>query len=486
MTVCSRDAYTLDGHRENASEGIAMPAEPIRFPGEDASNEARRLIAEREPAAQRAFTPTLPVVERSEGVFLWTPEGKKLYDYTSGTLVSNLGHNNADWYRAVLKYMGWPASPPEGETFRATPLTSTHAVTVTETMAVRRLLDNLHAKPGGRRLEQVLWATTGSDAVQKALRAALAYDPKRDVILATRGGSHGNKGLAEAVSGDENGPNRDPRVRFVSFPREECLDITMRDSHFDPAPYRDELEKIKADLQGRGIACLITEPYLGVGSYHPPRAYLQTLQDFCRKNSIIFILNEAQSNFGRTGQMYAFRTYGLEPDIVILSHGLGNGIPVSCAAGRSDVFSALAPGEAADTFSANPVACAAVLATLDIFEQRNVLKYTRRASGVIEEGLLRLKEISFVKHVRGELGGMIWGLEIGGFGGKSPEEVANSCVTAAYQGDDKGRAVHLEGPLAGRMLRIAPPLIITEEEAHDSVDGLYACFKSLEGRLGAA
>lgn len=460
-----------------------MGVEPIRHPGEEQSNEARRIIAEREPAAQHAPTPTLPVIAKSAGVFHWTVEGRRMYDYTSGILVANLGHNPAEWHRAFMNYMGWSAPLREEESFQAIPMTSTQAVTPLEIQAVRRLLASLQSKPGGKRFEQILWSTTGSDAVQKALWAALAFSPGKEIILATRGGSHGSKGLAEAVSGDENGRNRDPRVRFISFPREECLDITMRDTAFDPSLYRDELEKLLPGADGRGIACLITEPYLGVGSFHPPRAYLQTLQQFCRKNDILFILNEAQSNFGRTGQMYAFRTYGIEPDILLLGHGLGNGIAVSCAVGRADIFAALAPGEGADTYSANPLSCAAVLATLDVFEGRNVLKYTRRASNIIEDGLLRLKEIPFVKHVRGELGGMIWGLEIDGFSGKSAEETANACVLAAYRGDEKGRAVHLAGPLDGKMIRIAPPLVITEEEARDSVEALYECFKGLERQL---
>jgi 4-aminobutyrate aminotransferase-like enzyme len=463
-----------------------MADHPPRLPDEEISNEARRIIAEKEPAAQRASTPVRLVIAKSAGVFHWTPEGRKLYDYTSGTLVANLGHNHAEWHRALMKYMGWNVTPSDEESFPATPLTATHAVTGIEAQAVRRLLANLHSKPGGKRLEQILWATTGTDAVHKALRAALAFDPRRDVILATRGGFHGHRGLAEAVSGDDNSPNRDPRVRFISFPREECLDITMRDSAFDPAPYRAEIEDVASTLVERQIACLITEPYLGAsGSYHPPRAYLQALQEFCRKNRILFILDEAQSNFGRTGQMYALRTYGIEPDILVLGNGLGNGIPVSCAVGRSEVLGALGPGQGADTFSANPLACAAVLATLDVFEGRNVLKYTRRASDVVEEGLLKLKEIPFVKHVRGELGGMIWGLEIGEFGGKPPTEVAYSCVAAAYRGDEKGRAVHLAAPLAGKMIRIAPPLVITEEEARESTEALYDCFKGLEKELSS-
>ena len=91
------------------------------------------------------------------------------------------------------------------------------------------------------------------------------------------------------------------------------------------------------------------------------------LQAFCRENDLVFILDEVQSNFGRTGDLFAYETYGLEPDIVVLGKGLGNGVPVAAAVGRADLFASLDYGEASDTWSANPLCCAAVLATLDEF-----------------------------------------------------------------------------------------------------------------------
>src|SRR5262249_17916819 len=147
----------------------------------------------------------------------------------------------------------------------------------------------------------------------------------------------------------------------------ECIDVSQRQQSFDPAPYRRELEALRHQF-GRRLAVLITEPYLGGGgSYHPPKAYLQLLQAFCRENDIVYILDEVQSNFGRTGELFAFETYGLEPDLVVLGKSLGNGLPLAAAVGRADVFAPLDYGEGSDTWSANPLCCAGVLATLDEF-----------------------------------------------------------------------------------------------------------------------
>ena len=197
----------------------------------------------------------------------------------------------------------------------------------------------------------------------------------------------------------------------------------------------------------------------------------------------MFILDEIQANFGRTGNMYAFETYGLEPDVVVLGKGLGNGVPAACAAGRAGIFGALGYGEASDTFSANPLGCAAVLATLDVFESQDVLGDARRPSAIVEDGLIALKELPFIAHVRGEKGGMVWGVEVTAFAGKTANEMANACVLSAYRGDEKGRAVHLMGPLAKHVLRIAPPLTMTEAEARDSVAALAACFANLRSQL---
>jgi 4-aminobutyrate aminotransferase/(S)-3-amino-2-methylpropionate transaminase len=450
-----------------------MPNVP-NHPDEPSSNAARTLVARYEPRSLRTYTPTQAVLARSAGIFHWTPEGRRLYDFTSGVLVANLGHNPSRWLKRFTDYMGWPKAWEQepGGYLPALPMNTYNAVTQVEMEASRRLVELLQSRPGGRRLEQVLWAASGSEAIQKALWAALARDSERPMILATRHGFHGKKGLAGAVTGCETDHDRDPRVRFVSFPMAECDDVTRRDQPFDVAPYRRELDSLWQEF-GRRLGVLITEPYLGgAGSFHPPPAYLRLLEAFCRERDLVFILDEVQSNFGRTKELFAYESYRIEPDIVVLGKGLGNGVPVSAAAGRADVMARLDYGEGSDTWSGNPLGCAAVLATLDEFAARDVLESRSRASAVIEEGLQRLKQLPFVTHVRGERGGMVWGVEMGEHGGRTAADWANAVVLACYRGErgpsgDVG--IHVLGPLAKTVLRIAPPLVITEQEATDAM-----------------
>jgi 4-aminobutyrate aminotransferase-like enzyme len=440
----------------------------IQHAGEPAGNADREALARLEPRALRTFTPTQVDIAASAGVFHHTADGRRLYDFTSGVLVSNLGHNPTRWLARFARYMTWPdAGFAEGPAFTsALPMTAYNAATPVEVEACRRLVKLLRGSAGGARFEQVMWAASGSEAIQKALWAAQARDRTRPVILATRFGFHGKKGLANAVTGSESDAERDPRVRFVSFPMTECRDVSMRDAAFDPAPYQKELDALLHQF-GRRIGTLITEPYLGGGgSYHPPKAYLQLLERFCRTNDIVFILDEVQANFGRTGSMFAFETYGLEPDVVVLGKGLGNGLPVAAAVGRADLFASLDYGEGSDTWSANPLSCAAVLATLDEFEARDVLATMKPVSHAIEAGLVALKEFPFVANVRGERGGMVWGVETADHAGRTAQEWANALVLASYQGDGgRGDGVHLLGPLSKKVVRIAPPLVITPDEA---------------------
>lgn len=452
---------------------------PIHHPHEPTSNTNRDLVVRFEPKGLRTYTPTQCVIAKSAGVFHWTPEGRRLYDFSSGVLVSNLGHNPATWMKRFFDTMGWSAggAPQNGEYVSAVPMTAYNAVTPVETEATRRLIECLQKEPGGKRCEQALWAASGSEAIQKALWVALARDKTRDVILATRYGFHGKKGIAGAVTGSETDRDRDPRVRFISFPMAECADVSMRDKPFDPTPYRKELDALLHQF-GRRLTCLITEPYLGgSGSYHPPKQYLQLLQDFCRQHDLVFILDEVQANFGRTGNLFAYTTYGIEPDIVVLGKGLGNGVPVAAAVGRADLFACLEYGEGSDTWSANPICCAAVLATLDEFS-KDVMRRCNQVSAVIEEGLLRLKELPMVAQVRGEKGGMVWGIEFKDHAGQTGQEWANATVLACYRGDGND-GIHLLGPLAKKVVRIAPPLTITEAEARASTALMHKVMAAL-------
>ncbi|MCP4646047.1 MAG: aspartate aminotransferase family protein [bacterium] len=394
---------------------------------------------------QRTFTPSQAVVERAQGSRLWTVDGLELIDFTSGVLVANLGHGHARFEELYAEYCG------------DLPRNAYNMVTEIEVIASERLVASMSDNP---KAQKVLWAASGSEGIQKAMWAALhCAEHKRadrDIILATHGGFHGKKGLAGDVTG-ETSPN--PNVRFISFPMDDDKPESF---------YRAELDGLADEYAGR-IALLITEPYLGAkGSYHPPKWYHQLLQAWCETNDVAFILDEVQACHGRTGNMYAYQSYEVHPDLVVLGKGLGNGEPAAAVVGRTDLIDALAYGEGSDTFSGNPRACAAACAVFDVFEEEHVMDRVRESAGVVESKLRALVDRwPFVKAVRGE--GLVYGVEI-----ETPE-LANACVLEAYKGAD-GTGVHFLGPLAEKVLRVSPPLVISRDDINAAFDILESAW----------
>src|SRR5687767_12972221 len=174
----------------------------IQHNGEEKSNDIRRRLSTVEPHCLRTFTPSLAVLAKSAGSYHWTPEGRKLADFSSGVLVMNLGHNPTRWWRRVKDYLGLHNLKEAGEFCEAVTLNAYNAVTEIETLATERLVALMESQPGGARCEQVLWAASGSEAIQKALWAAIdrgtvgnavpgVSGAAADIILSTRHGFHG-------------------------------------------------------------------------------------------------------------------------------------------------------------------------------------------------------------------------------------------------------------------------------------------------------
>jgi 4-aminobutyrate aminotransferase-like enzyme len=405
----------------------------IKHDDEPLGNAIRKTSGEYIGLGQSTYTPTQLVIEKAKGRYLYTVDGRKLVDFTSGVLVQNLGYGHRNFEKYFEKYK------------KGLPRNAYNMVSPLHVEASRRLLKSMKSNPNA---QKVLWAASGSEGIQKAMWTALKLNPDRHILVATRFGFHGKKGLAGDVTGDSS-PN--PNVRFISFPL-DCPE--------SPEFYQKELDALAAAHPDQ-IALLITEPYLGAkGSYHPPTWYHQLLQQCCNAHGIPFILDEVQSCFGRTGNMYAYETYGVQPDLVVLGKGLANGEPAAAVVGRADLIGALQYGEGSDTYSGSTSACAAVCAALDVFKEENIVKKGRMAGRKIKAGLEALrKDFPFIKNVRGE--GMVYGVEM------ENDTTANQCVLEAYRAT-KHKGVHFLGPLAGKVLRVSPPLTITDDEIKEA------------------
>lgn len=404
----------------------------IKHKGETKGNKLRHRMTKAVGCGLQTYTPSQMAVAKARGCYLWTVDGKKLSDWTSGVLVANLGYAHRRFETLCRKYG------------KDMPHNAYNMVAEVQVRASERLIKSMKTP----KMEQVLWAASGSEGIQKAMWAAMHRYPERPILAATRAGFHGKKGLADDVTGESS---TNPNVRFISFPMDDDLPL---------AHYEAELDALW-EKHADEIALLITEPYLGAaGSFHPPLWYHQMLESWCNAHDIPLIFDEVQACFGRTGNMYAFESYKIEPDLVVLGKGMANGIPASAVVGRADLISALAYGAASDTFSGNPDACAATCATLDVFREEKVVKHCRKMAKKMRRILDALAdEFAFIKAIRGE--GLVYGIEM------ADGDTANRCVLEAYHGTGK-KGVHFLGPLAGKVLRVSPPLVVTAKELHEA------------------
>ena len=417
----------------------------IHHDDEPRANAVRDALEEVCGKGLRTYTPSLLVVEKAKGSHLWTADGRKLVDFAAGVLVANLGHNHRGFEK---KLAGYAKDMPRNAYNLLAPI---------EVKAAKKLVKSMKGNPNA---QKVLWAASGSEGIQKAIWAAQHFQPERKIILATKGGFHGKKGLAGDITGETSS---NPNVRFVPFPMDDGTSESSIQQALDAM----------AQAHPNDIAMFVTEPYLGArGSYHPPAWYHPMVQAWCQRHGIPFIFDEVQSCHGRTGHMYAFESYGVTPDLVVLGKGLANGEPAAAVVGRADIIDSLNYGDASDTFSGNPRACAAVLAALEVFKEDKIVAHAKKRAKRMGKILADLTDrFPFITAVRGE--GLVYGVEM------RDRETAERCVLEAYKGTGK-KGVHFLGPLAEKVLRVSPPLVIEDAE----LDEAHGILKKAWKRIG--
>jgi 4-aminobutyrate aminotransferase / (S)-3-amino-2-methylpropionate transaminase / 5-aminovalerate transaminase len=296
------------------------------------------------------------------------------------------------------------------------------------------------------------------------------------------GGFHGRTYAAASVGGVP-GPKRGygppmPGVVRAPFP------------YFYRCPFGSKTEEecsqkhiellddaVRANSCG-SLAGILVETYQGAAGFiFPPQGYLKRLEDWARAKGLLLTIDEVQSSYGRTGAMWGHTLEGIQPDLMCIGKGIGSGFPVAAIAGRDEVFACLGKGEMSSTYGGNPVGSAAVVAVLEIMERENLCENARKMGELIIGRLRQTQEKS--KHlgdVRGR--GLVMGLEF--VKDKKTKEPAPELIRPII--DRCAAAGLLVGSVGiyGNVIRVAPPLVITEAQAHESCDIMEKVLLSLE------
>jgi len=239
-------------------------------------------------------------------------------------------------------------------------------------------------------------------------------------------------------------------------------------------------DTFKRVVAHEGVAAVIAEPVLGEGGFvAPPLDYFRTLIDICHKHGVLFIADEVQSGFGRTGALFASERYGIEPDILVTAKSIGGGLPLAAITGRAEIMDAPGPGGLGGTFAGNPVACEAALAVLDMFEQQDL---NARANALGDRFQKRAREWqkrwALIGEVRG-LGAM-QALEL--VQSRDKREPAAEETKQITQYCYEHGVITISAGSYGNVIRLLMPLVITDAQMDEALDVLEGGFKAVYER----
>ncbi|MCC6860446.1 MAG: aspartate aminotransferase family protein [Bryobacterales bacterium] len=390
--------------------------------------------------------------DRGQGVVVTDVDGNTFLDWTSGVLVTNVGHSHPHLVAAV-------------QAAAARLMNNYECLNEPRVQAAEKLVQILPAH-----LDRCFFLSTGSEAIEACIRIMKRKTGKFEIV-SFHGGFHGRT-YAALTAGGLSGPKKGygptlPGAIRVPFPycyrcpfraKPETCDLLCLE-------YLDDA--VRANSTG-SLAGVMVEAYQGASGFiFAPEGWFPRLQEWIRSHGLLFSYDEVQSGFGRTGKMFAMEWENLTPDLVALGKGIGSGMPASAVAARSDVIGALGPGEMSSTMGGNPVACAAVVAVVEIFEREKLERNALRTGAIIRRGLERIQEKSpWVGDVRGC--GLVMGVEL--VKDKKTKEPApdltRKLIDVAAQ---NGLLIGSVG-VFGNVIRVAPPLVISEDEAAESLD----------------
>jgi len=324
------------------------------------SNES--LVERRQAAVARGVSMVHPVfIERAENALLWDGDGRRYVDFAGGIAVLNTGHR----HRHVLEAVRAQLDKVTHTCFQITPYEPYVA-----------LCEKLNALAPGKGPNKTVLLSTGAEAIETAVKIA-RIATGRSAVIAFSGGFHGRTMMALALTG-----KIDPyKAGFGPYPAEVYHAAFPNALHgISTDDSLRTLEMIfKCDVAADRVAAIVFEPVQGEGGFYiAPKDFVVRLRELCDRHGILLVAAEIQSGAGRTGKMFAIEHFGVAADLYTLAKSLGGGFPLSAVVGRADVMDACGPGGLGGTYAGNPVACAAALAVLEVFEQERIFERAER------------------------------------------------------------------------------------------------------------
>ncbi len=407
-------------------------------------------LAKSEPRSMRGQPPV--VWHKAEDFTVSDRWGNRWIDWSSGVLVTNVGHGRKEIKEALKEAID------QG-------LLASYVFVHERRMKLTRMLRELSPDPGNY---QVFLLSTGSEATENCIKLAKTYGlekygPPKKFFVTFQYAFHGRTMGAQLAGGMERQKrwigHLDPSFIQVPFPD----GFKNEDTSFDLFLQTLAQKNVKP----QDIAGVMTETYQGGGPDFLPVEYAQKLEAFCREHDIVMCYDEVQAGFGRTGKMFGFQHYGVTPDLIACGKGVSSSLPISVVIGRKDIMGLYPPGSMTSTHSASPLPVAAAIASLEVLQKERLVEHAAAMGEILVPALERIqgKYPRVLGCVHGR--GLVAGIQVVKPGSKEPDpETALQVNVACFR---KGLLMFAPVGASGECIKIAPPLTISEEALRESL-----------------
>jgi 4-aminobutyrate aminotransferase len=393
-------------------------------------------------------------VDHGEGIYVWDTDGNRWTDFTPGIAVTNPGHCHPRVVAAIQEQAA-KIIHAQQNIFAHEPMLKA-AAALTETLPAR--------------LNQVFWANSGAEAVEGAIKLAKVATG-RPAIIAFRGAFHGRTHAAMSVTSSRAKVrgHYEPLLAGIYYAPYPYLFRNPYKGSVEEADlaYFNELETLfETMVMPDDVAGIIVEAIAGEGGYMVPTArWFQKVREICDKYGIMLIVDEIQTGVGRTGKMWGFEHFGIEPDIITVAKGIASGMPVSAVVSDKAIMDKWAPGAHGGTYGGNAVGTAAAYATLQVMKDENLVENAATIGAVLKAGLEEIQARNpVIGDVRGK--GLMLATEfVTPAGAPNPEAVAK-----VIQKCQDEKVLLLNCGTYDQAIRIIPPLVVNETQVNEFLD----------------
>jgi len=423
------------------------------------------LIKRRGDAVSASLGTAFPVfIDHAQGAIIVDVDGNSILDLGAGIAVLNVGHSQS----RVADRVKTQIDTYSHTCFMVVPYTG--YVEVCE--ALNRLT------PGKFKKKSALF-NSGAEALENAVKIARSYT-KRSAVIVFEHGYHGRTNLTMAMTA-KNMPYKDSFGPFAPEIYRMPMAYPFRWNGDQSKCAQEALDmvihKIEKEIGAKNVAAIVIEPIQGEGGFVvPPKGFLPGLVNFAKENGIIFIADEVQTGFARTGKMFASEDENIEPDLITTAKGIAAGLPLSGVTGRAEIMDSIHLSGLGGTYGGNPIACAAALGAIEVIEQDNLVERANKIGQIMHDELTAMmKRYSIIGEVRGR--GAMQAIELVKPGTTEPNPEALTAVIKYCT--SKGVLILSAGTYAN-VIRLLPPLVIEEDLLRDGLSVLDEALASIK------